>query len=143
MKGWYLLAKEGMGSYRFGTSADACAEADLIVVVPWALSNVLSGSPVAFEPWVESAKYAAERRNYYWEYERETDGDPGITLAQGVAPYPEAKADKIADKADDDRGRNIGRIARYKIMDEYRSRMLNTGIRGVSARKWLTFFKDL
>lgn len=142
LKGWYLLAKEGMGSYRFRTSADACANADLIVVVPWVLSNVLAGSPVALEPWVELAKYAAECRNYYWQHERDTQGDTGITPAWDVKPYPEAKAEQIADKADDDAGGNFGRIARYHIMDAYQKRMLRTTVRGVTAQEWLKFFRQ-
>ncbi len=34
LKGWYLLAKEAEPSLRFQTSAAACAEQDLVVVVP-------------------------------------------------------------------------------------------------------------
>ena len=45
LKGWYLLSKEKDPNYRFTTTADACHPADLLVVIPWALSNVLSGSP--------------------------------------------------------------------------------------------------
>lgn len=33
LKGWYLLAKEAEPSFRFQTTADACARRDLIVVV--------------------------------------------------------------------------------------------------------------
>jgi hypothetical protein len=29
---------------------------DLIVVVPWVLGNLISGSPILFEPFVESAR---------------------------------------------------------------------------------------
>ena len=48
LKGWYLLAKEAEPSFRFQTTAAACARRDLIVVVPWVLGNVISGSPVLF-----------------------------------------------------------------------------------------------
>lgn len=68
LKGWYLLAKERMPNFRFVASANACSEWDLIVVVPWALSNVLSGTPVAYRPFIELAKFAAEQRNYYWQH---------------------------------------------------------------------------
>ena len=50
LKGWYLLAKEREPSLRFQVTEAACADQDLIVVVPWALNNVISGSPVVFDP---------------------------------------------------------------------------------------------
>src|SRR5438477_12660111 len=53
LKGWYLLAKEGAPSYRFQVTAAACNPWDLIVVIPWSLSNVLAGSPVTFTPWID------------------------------------------------------------------------------------------
>ena len=80
LKGWYLLAKEAEPSLRFQTTAAACAKHDLIVVVPWVLGNVISGSPILFEPFIESAKYAAEYRNYHWQHIRETKQD--IYLSQ-------------------------------------------------------------
>jgi hypothetical protein len=67
LKGWYLLSKEGVPSLRFQTTPAACSPFDLIAVVPWHLSNVLSGTPVAREPWVSSARHAAEFRNHWWE----------------------------------------------------------------------------
>lgn len=65
LKSWYLLAKEGEPSFRFQVTPAACAEQDLIVVIPWALNNVISGYPKIFSPYVELAKYAAEYRNYW------------------------------------------------------------------------------
>lgn len=53
LKGWYLLAKEAEPSLRFQTTGAACAKQDLIVVVPWVLGNVISGSPILFEPFIE------------------------------------------------------------------------------------------
>ncbi len=50
LKGWYLLAREGEPSLRFLTTPLACSPQDLIAVVPWALSNVISGSLVVFPP---------------------------------------------------------------------------------------------
>ena len=141
LKGWYLLAKEGMPSYRFTVSPDACAPPDMIVVVPWALSNVLSGTPVAFSPFIESARYAAEYRNHYWQHVRTTRSDPSVILAEGVSPYP-VKNDRIADKPASDSGNNFGRIARYGIMEEYISAMRETPIRGIPARDWWRFFRE-
>ena len=70
LKGWYLLAKEREPSLRFQVTEAACADQDLIVVVPWALDNVISGSPVVFEPFMESAKDAASHRNHHWQQAR-------------------------------------------------------------------------
>ena len=50
LKGWYLLSKEGEPSLRFATTPAACADHDLIAVVPWHLSDVLSGTPVITFP---------------------------------------------------------------------------------------------
>ena len=66
LKGWYLLSKESEPSLRYKASADAVTEWDLICCVPWGLSNVLSGKPVVYEPYVEQAKFASDMRTYYW-----------------------------------------------------------------------------
>lgn len=49
LKGWYVLAKEGEPSLRFTATAAACNPWDMIVVVPWVLSQVISGSPICYE----------------------------------------------------------------------------------------------
>lgn len=139
LKGWYLLAKERMPNFRFLASPDACAPWDLIVVVPWALSNVLAGTPVAYSPFIEIAKFAAEQRNYYWEFEREAKSNPSIVRATGVTPYP-VKSDQISDKAKADKGGNFGRLARYGITKDYVANMLQTKLRGVTVNAWLDFF---
>ncbi len=142
MKGWYLLAKEGMPSYRFTVSAGACNRSDMLVVVPWVLSNVLSGTPVTFRPFIESARYAAEYRNYYWQYVRESRSrDRSVILAEGVSPYP-VKNDRISDRAASDPGSNFGRIARYGLMTEYMNTMRETHIRGITAKDWSNFFSQ-
>lgn len=140
LKGLYLLAKEGMPSYRFTVSADACQRADMLVVVPWALFNVLSGTPVTYRPFIELARYAAEYRNYYWQHIRESRADRSLILAEGVGPYP-VKSDRISDKAASDAGSNFGRIARYGIVDNYMTEMRGIEIRGIPANDWASFFK--
>lgn len=139
LKGWYLLAKEGMPNFRFTVNPGCCNPWDLLVVVPWVLSNVLSGSPVIHDVFVEQARFAAEQRNYYWQYERETTDDRTITLAQDIRAYP-LKKNKISDKANSDPGGNFGRLARYGVMNDYVNRMMDTGVRGLPARAWLNFF---
>jgi hypothetical protein len=88
LKGWYLLSKEGVGSFRFQVTPAACSVFDLIMIVPWRLSNVMSGTAVAGEPWIAPAKYAAELRNYWWQHVRRTAGPRGIIAPAGVQPYP-------------------------------------------------------
>lgn len=66
LKGWYVLAKEAEPSFRFQVTPSACAPQDMLMVVPWALSDVISGSPQVFAPFVMSARYAAAYRNYHW-----------------------------------------------------------------------------
>ncbi len=140
LKGWYLLAKEGMPSYRFTVSPGACTQADLLVVVPWVLSNVLSGTPVAYRPFIELARYAAEYRNYYWEHVRDAKNDRSVILAEDIGPYP-VKSDRISDKAASDSGSNFGRIARYGIMDEYMEETRGIVVKGIPAKDWSAFFK--
>jgi hypothetical protein len=70
LKGWFMLSKEGEPSFRMSQTPDACADHDLLVVVPWYLDNVLSGKPLAAEPFVVSAHWATEYRNYYWQVTR-------------------------------------------------------------------------
>jgi hypothetical protein len=70
LKGWYLLSKEKEPSFLYRVDPDACAEWDLLVVVPWHPHNVLSGRPVVLAPFIESARYAAELRNHWWTHEK-------------------------------------------------------------------------
>jgi hypothetical protein len=66
LKGWFILAKEGEPSFRYKASPLVCAPQDLLVVFPWGLDEVISGTPRLMRPFVEEARYAAEHRNYYW-----------------------------------------------------------------------------
>lgn len=140
LKGWYLLAKEAEPSFRFSVTPAACAPQDLIVVVPWALTNVISGSPAIFAPYIESAHYAAQYRNYHWQHLREAKGDAGIKSSVGVHPYPR-KADAISDKPNSDDGGNFGRFARTGIMDAYLAQAKQELLAGIRAEHWLGFFK--
>lgn len=141
LKGWYLLAKESEPNFRYAVTKDACSPQDLVVVVPWALSNILSGSPVIFPPFVESAQYVAEYRNYYWQELRQTESSTEIEVPERVTPYPK-KSDKIADKPMADSGSNYGRIARTGMMDEYVQTAMNQTLRGIPAKDWVHFFRD-
>ncbi len=141
LKGWYLLAKEEAPTYRFTVTEDACNAQDLLVVVPWVLSNILAGSPILFRPFVESALYCARKRNHYWLHEREARDSPGaINSPSGVSPYPQSKSN-ISDQPSRDSGGNFGRLARYGLMDDYIAEMQSTLLRGIAVRDWQEFFK--
>lgn len=140
LKGWYLLAKEAEPSLRFQTTAAACAEQDLIVVVPWALGNVISGSPVLFEPFLESARYAAEYRNHHWQHVRQTKTNTGIEIPDGVTPYPN-KSDQVLDKPLADGGGNFGRIARTGLMNAYINKLNDERLCGINTAYWRDFLK--
>ncbi len=141
LKGWYLLARERVPTYRFTATRDACNPWDILVVVPWLLSYVLSGSPIVLRPFVQPARYCAEKRNHYWQHERGTRSDTGIRTPDDARPYP-AKSDLISDKPNYDSGGNFGRLARYGIMDEYIRAMLEEPVCGIPAGSWIRFFRE-
>lgn len=141
LKGWYLLAKEEVPTFRYQATPEASTEFDLLVVVPWHLSNVLSGRPAVHEPFVVGSKWAAEARNHYWQYGRKGKGDTTIKHPDGVHPYPNPKT-PTSDVAVDSGG-NFGRLARTKgVMDDWILRSLETEISGIQARHWIVFFKS-
>ncbi len=145
LKSWYVLSKEGEPSFRYKVDPDACATADLIVVVPWILSDVLSGTPGLLTPYKELAKYAAEYRNYYWQKSRmENNENPEINRPpeQNRKPYPSGKQE-CSDEAASDRGGNFGRIARAGILDDYTSNIKAQDYLGIKITHWITFFKAI
>lgn len=141
LKGWYLLAKEGVPSFRYKVTPKAAAPQDLLVVFPWALSQVISGAPQLFEPFVASARFAAEYRNWWWEYERAATKDATIRLSTHEGFYP-VKSDLISDVPAEDAG-NFGRIARTKLFhrDGYIDATFAAELSGIPLYAWLAFFK--
>lgn len=138
LKGWYLLAKEEMPSFRFRASANAMTIWDLIAVFPWSLSNVISGTPILEAPYVEQAKYVADFRTYYWEHR-----SPNARLVEhpNTQPYP-APGSSYSDIVHDDRGGNFGRIARvHGLMDDWINETMNNKLAGIEARWWVRFLK--
>jgi hypothetical protein len=142
LKGWYVLAKEAVPSFRYTTTPKAAAPQDLLVVFPWALSAVISGAPILFEPYVASARYAAEYRNWWWEHERRTKSDRTIRMSAHEGYYP-AKSDLIADVPAADAAGNFGRIARTKIFNRegYIDATFRAELSGIPLYAWLKFFK--
>lgn len=136
LKGWYMLAKEEVPSFRFRASADAMTIWDLLVVFPWSLSNVISGTPVLSPPFIEQAKYAADLRTYYWEH-RTPNAQP--VEHPKTNPYP-ALGSAYLDIVHDDRGGNFGRIARVQgLMDDWVKEVMRKQLAGVEARWWVRF----
>ncbi len=140
LKGWYVLAKEGEPSFRYQVTPSVCAPKDMVVIVPWHLSNVISGTPKILAPYIESARYAAEYRNYWWEHLRSAKSDSNIITPKNALPYPK-KSDQISDHPTSDSGGNFGRYARTHIMDEYIERIDTEEISGIAIQYWRDFFK--
>lgn len=144
LKGWFLLAKEGMPSLRYQVSPDACWPWDLVCVVPWHLTNAVSGTPRAGVPWVEQARYAAEWRDHWWQHIRGGDDTPeerAILPPESASPYP-SKADLVSMKPVKDGGGNYGRLPRCKpLMDTFIAESLRTPVLGIEAIDWQAFLK--
>ena len=140
LKGWYVLAKEKEPSFRYKVTPSVCADADLLVVVPWTLDKVISGSPKVFTPYITNARYAAEYRNWHWEYEREVKGtaDRGIILSSVANTYPQ-KSDEISDRPIADVGGNFGRFARTNLMKSYIDELFQDLLAGIPILGWQRF----
>ena len=123
----------------------ACAPADLLVVIPWILSDVISGKPKLLRPYVELARYAAEYRNYYWQKSRTEQGKTSTIRRppdENCHPYPSSKQE-ASDEAEDDKGGNFGRIARAGILDEYINSLKEQDYLGIKIMHWIAFFKAI
>lgn len=138
LKGWYVLAKEREPSFRYKVTPAVCAPADLLVVVPWVLSNVISGSPKVLVPYVIGARQAAEVRNWYWQHARGGTGNKDIALSAVSTFYP-TKSDMIADRPGSDSGSNFGRFARTKAMDDYIEELYEDKLAGIPLWAWQKF----
>lgn len=142
LKGWFALSKEGEPTFRYTITPAACAPADLLVVYPWVLSDVVAGAPKLMRPFVGEARYAAELRNYYWQKMRaERGGNGNIAAATHQNPYPAVKTDQCSDRAEDDGGGNFGRVARYGLLDEFVASVKKQEVSGIPVLAWLTFFR--
>ena len=137
LKGWYVLAKEREPSFRYKVTSAVCAPQDLLVVVPWALSNVISGSPQVFMPFVVGARQAAEYRNWYWQHRKGGTGDRTIDISTVTKHYP-VKSDPIIDVSAADQS-NFGRLARTGIMDEYIAELFDERLAGIPVFAWQKF----
>jgi hypothetical protein len=142
LKGWFALSKEGEPTFRYTITPAACAPADLLVVYPWVLSDVVAGAPKLLRPFVGEARYAAELRNHYWQKMRaDRAGNGNIMAATHQNPYPAVKTDQCSDRAEDDGGGNFGRVARYGLLDEFVASVKKQEVSGIPVVAWLTFFR--
>ncbi len=141
LKGWFAFSKEEEPSFRFEVTPRACAMQDLLVVVPWMLSNVISGKPKVLSPFVDEARYAALLRNHHWVWIRGS-GKPEdqVTTSQHASPYP-AKVDASSDKAVQDKGKNFGRVARTNVLSGFTKQTLAVEAAGIPIRYWVQFLK--
>jgi hypothetical protein len=139
LKGWYVLAKERVPSFRYMVTPAVCAAADLLVVAPWALAQVISGAPRLFRPYIIGARYAAEYRNWHWLHQKAERSSGGIILSTETTHYPNKSA-KIADRAESDSGGNFGRLARTKVMDAYITELFREELSGIPLSAWQEFF---
>jgi hypothetical protein len=146
LKAWYVFSKESEPSFRFTVDPDACGKPDLLVVIPWFLSEVISGTPNLMIPYIELGKYAAEYRNYHWICSRETSNTRSAGIIRPPQerrhPYPQSKLES-SDKAENDKGNNFGRIARAGLLDEYLSKIKLMDYLGIRVVHWMKFFKAM
>lgn len=138
LKGWYALAKEREPSFRYAATPAVCAPWDLLAVYPWALSEVISGQPQLFQPFVVSARYAAEYRNWMWQHGMRGGGNKTIAVSSVNHFYP-AKSEMISDQPASDKGGNFGRIARTRIMDDYIEGLNREKLSGIPLNAWQRF----
>ena len=142
LKSWYVMAKESEPSFRLKANKNACTNKDMVMLVPWCLSNVLSGTPITFKPCGDLAQYYCEYRNYWWKHVRQTSATTDIDEPKNVKPYPNAR-DNISDSPLSDKGNNFGRIARMGILDDLKDRIKHELILGIRVDTWRNFFKAI
>ena len=140
LKGWYVLSKEAEPSFRYTVTPAACTDWDLLAVVPWHLSNVMSSVPRVDSPGLWSARHAAEYRNYWWQHVRDTKADRSIISPEVEAPYRQRS--NTSDKPAYDGGGNFGRIARVGIMNDWTRDILSRPLAGIPARHWIEFLRN-
>ena len=106
-----------------------------------ALNRVLSGTPVAFRPFVGVSEVCSRVSELLVDERPQVRQDPGITMPESVPEYPQ-KGDQILDRPAADAGGNFGRIARTGLMDEYVEKLKQTTLAGIPTSDWLTFLKQ-
>ena len=119
------------------------ADFDLVAVLPWAFSSVVSGTPFLFEPYIVGARFAAEYRNWHWQHDmesRQAGTVRGVTVSPATQHYP-AKTDAIADRGVPDPGRNFGRFARTGLMSDFIQSIEAKPLSGIPVNAWRRFLR--
>jgi hypothetical protein len=141
-----VFSKESEPSFRFTITPEACGKPDLLVVIPWFLSEVISGVPNLMSPYIELGKYASQYRNYYWIRSRETSTSRSTQIIippqEHRHPYPQSKVE-ASDKAENDKGNNFGRIARAGLLDNYLLKIKAIDYLGIRVAHWMKFFRAM
>lgn len=140
LKGWYLLSKEGVPSFRYMVTPAACSPRDLLAVVPWHLGNVMSGTPTVRVPGVWSALHAASYRNHWWTHLRRARSSSAIASPEDARPYSGRAS--TSDRPASDQGRNFGRIARIGIMKPWIREQQVLPIAGIPTKNWIAFLRQ-
>lgn len=145
LKGWFVLSKEGEPSFRYKIAPHCCAEADLLVIMPWVFDSVISGKPKLLSPIIADARWAASMRNHHWEWIRANrNNDPPenrrVISAAHRGYYPN-KSDRSSDAAVTDSGNNFGRVARCGAIDAEIDERLKADALGVPVDAWRRFLQ--
>lgn len=145
LKGWFVLSKEGEPSFRYKIAPHCCAEADLLVIMPWIFDSVISGKPKLLSPIIAEARWAAEMRNHHWEWIRANrNNEPQerrrVTPAPHHGYYPN-KSDRSADTPVSDSGGNFGRVARCGVIDVEVDERLKEDALGIPIDAWRRFLQ--
>lgn len=141
LRSWFLLAKEAVPHLRYRVTPAACAPHDLVCVVPWHLSNAAAGTAQVIEPWVANARFAAQWRDHWWQFVRQTRDAPGIYHPPDASPYP-TRAELVDAVPDDDDGHDFGSLAHCKpLMDDFLARTSRHEILGIAVRSWYLFLR--
>jgi hypothetical protein len=85
VKSWYIFASDPITA-RFHTAPEYIKDDCLLVVFPWYMTEIVSGTPKLLSPLVGSAKELAERRDQVWIDGYQGRADPGTKKVETPPP---------------------------------------------------------
>jgi len=68
LKSWFVFSGDEITA-RFHTSPDAIPDGSLLIIYPWLLDRIISGSPLLLAPHIADAKELALKRDSAWHKE--------------------------------------------------------------------------
>lgn len=141
LQSWFVLAKEGVPHVRYRVTPAACAPHDLVCIIPWHLSDTVAGTAQVVEPWVANARYAAQWRDHWWQFVRQTQDAPGIYHPPDASPYP-VRAGLVDAVPHDEGGHDFGSLAHCTpLMDDFLDRVSRHELLGIAVRDWYLFLR--